>query len=110
VFINLIINATHSIKGSGRITILAEQDANAGEVRIEVRDTGHGIPEEIQGQLFDPFYTTKEEGKGTGLGLSVAYGIIQQHHGNITVHSTPGEGASFFIHLPMELTNNNGPA
>jgi len=105
VFINLILNATQSIEGCGQIVITAEKDTNASEVRIEVRDTGHGIPEEIQGQLFDPFYTTKEEGKGTGLGLSVAYGIIQKHHGNITVQSSPGQGAAFVIRLPVE--NNN---
>ena len=102
VFINLVINATQSIENCGRITITAEKDESAGEVRVEVRDTGGGIPEEIQGQLFDPFYTTKEEGKGTGLGLSVAYGIIQKHHGNITIQSKPGQGASFFIHFPLE--------
>lgn len=101
VFINLIINATQSIVGGGQITIAAVKDENTREVIIEVRDTGSGIPEEIQGQLFDPFYTTKEEGKGTGLGLSVAYGIIQKHHGSITVQSQPGQGASFFIHLPL---------
>jgi len=110
VFINLIINATQSIEGSGQIIITAVPDKSTEEVRIEVRDTGQGIPEAIQGQLFDPFYTTKEEGKGTGLGLSVAYGIIQKHHGNITVQSSPGKGASFFIHLPLEKNSKNGVA
>jgi len=105
VFINLIINATQSIEGSGSITLTAVPDQSAGEVHIEVRDTGQGIPEAIQGQLFDPFYTTKEEGKGTGLGLSVAYGIIQKHQGTITVQSRPGQGASFFIHLPLGIIN-----
>ncbi len=101
VFLNLIINAAQSIKGSGRISITAWTDEQTNEVLIEVRDTGPGIPEEIQGQLFDPFYTTKEEGQGTGLGLSVVYGIIQKHRGNITVESAPGKGASFFIRLPL---------
>lgn len=101
VFLNLIINAAQSIKGSGRISITAWTDAHADEAIIEVHDTGQGIAAEIQGQLFDPFYTTKEEGQGTGLGLSVVYGIIQKHQGNITVESTPGKGASFLIHLPL---------
>ena len=101
VFLNLIINAAQSIKGKGRITLSAAEDAVAGDIVIEVHDTGPGIPEEIQGQIFDPFYTTKEEGQGTGLGLSVVYGIIQKHHGVITVQSQPGKGASFFIHLPL---------
>jgi two-component system NtrC family sensor kinase len=100
VFINLIINAAQSIKGRGEIRITAWQE-NQDEVIIEVHDSGPGIPVELQGRLFDPFYTTKEEGQGTGLGLSVVYGIIQQHHGNITVESIPDKGASFLIHLPL---------
>ncbi|MFH0783585.1 MAG: ATP-binding protein [Pseudomonadota bacterium] len=107
VFLNLIINAAQAINGSGKITITAVQDNNAEEIVIEVRDTGQGIPEEIQGRLFDPFYTTKEEGQGTGLGLSVVYGIIQKHYGNITVKSSPGQGASFFISLPLAGENIN---
>ncbi len=101
VFINLIINAAQSIQGKGQIIITALKDESADEIVIEVRDTGPGIPKENQGQLFDPFYTTKEEGQGTGLGLSVVYGIIQKHQGSITVQSEPGQGASFFIRLPL---------
>ncbi len=102
VFLNLIINAAQAIKGSGRITITAWEDESTDEVIIDVHDTGPGIPEEIQGQLFDPFYTTKEEGQGTGLGLSVVYGIIQKHQGNITVESNQGKGTSFLIRLPKK--------
>ena len=101
VFLNLIINSAQSIQGKGRITLSASEDEAAGEIVIEVHDTGPGIPEEIQGQIFDPFYTTKEEGQGTGLGLSVVYGIIQKHHGVIAVQSQPEKGASFFIRLPV---------
>lgn len=101
VFINLIINAAQAIQGSGQIRITAWEDEN-DEVIIEVHDTGQGIPADVQGRLFDPFYTTKEEGQGTGLGLSVVYGIIQKHHGYITVESAPGQGASFLIHLPLK--------
>jgi two-component system, NtrC family, sensor kinase len=100
VFLNLIINAAQAIQGKGQITLTAQKEAH--DVVIEVRDTGQGIPKELQGRLFDPFYTTKEEGQGTGLGLSVVYGIIQKHQGNITVQSQPGKGASFFIRLPLE--------
>jgi two-component system, NtrC family, sensor kinase len=109
VFINLIINAAQSIQDKGRITLTASKDDNANEVVIEVRDTGQGIPAEIQGQLFDPFYTTKEEGHGTGLGLSVVYGIIQKHQGNITVQSQPGKGASFYIRLPLKTNREFHP-
>lgn len=101
VFLNLIINAAQSIEQQGSITITAEVNESKEIVVIEIHDTGAGIPKEIQGQLFDPFYTTKEEGQGTGLGLSVVYGIIQKHHGEITVSSEPGQGASFFITLPL---------
>jgi signal transduction histidine kinase len=100
VFINLIINAAQAIKGHGQIRITAWVDENE-QVAVEVHDTGGGVPEEVKGRLFDPFYTTKEEGVGTGLGLSVVYGIIQKHRGNITVESFSGKGASFLIHLPL---------
>lgn len=102
VFLNLIINAAQAIEQQGTIIITAEADAAAGLAVISVHDTGPGIPEEMQGQLFDPFYTTKEEGKGTGLGLSVVYGIIQKHQGEITVCSEPGQGTSFVIRLPLQ--------
>lgn len=102
VFINIIMNAAQSIKQEGVITLSAEVDKTEKQVQIEIHDTGPGIPKEIQGRLFDPFYTTKDEGEGTGLGLSVAYGIIQQHRGKITVRSEPGQGASFLISLPLQ--------
>jgi len=101
VFINMIINAAQAIERQGRITITAAVDAAAKEVVIEINDTGQGIAEKNQAKIFDPFFTTKEEGQGTGLGLSVVYGIIQQHRGNITVQSNPGQGTSFFIRLPL---------
>ena len=103
VFLNLLINASQAIPGSGRITVTAREDGNTDCVVIEVHDTGAGIPEEIRPRIFDPFYTTKEEGQGTGLGLSVVYGIIKKHHGTITVESEPGSGTSFFIRLPRTM-------
>ena len=101
VFINMIINATQAIERQGQITLAAAIDTAAQEVVIEIRDTGKGIPAKQQAKIFDPFFTTKEVGLGTGLGLSVVYGIIQQHSGTITVQSSPGQGTSFFIRLPV---------
>lgn len=101
VFINMIINSVHAIDGNGMIMVGAALLAGRNEVLIKVSDNGSGIPADIKDRLFDPFYSTKEEGQGTGLGLSVAYGIIQKHNGEITVDSAPGEGTTFFIRLPL---------
>ncbi len=69
--------------------------------RLLIRDTGHGIPQEIMDHIFDPFFTTKEEEKGTGLGLSIVYGVIKNHKGHISVDSQVGEGASFLLTFPL---------
>jgi signal transduction histidine kinase len=101
VLINLMINAQQAMQGeSGEVTITTSNH-NSGMVDICVKDTGPGIPEEIQAKIFEPFFTTKEVGKGTGLGLSVSYGIIKEHKGDIRVQSAPGEGTEFRISLPM---------
>jgi len=100
VMITMIINASQAITGEGKISILASNKKETDEAVIEIKDTGSGISDEIMDHIFDPFYTTKEEGQGTGLGLSIAYGIIQKHNGRIAVESVVGSGTSFFIHLP----------
>jgi two-component system cell cycle sensor histidine kinase/response regulator CckA len=69
-------------------------------VRIEVRDTGAGIPADIMPRIFEPFFTTKEAGRGSGLGLATAYAVLQHHEGGITVESAPGVGSTFQIYLP----------
>jgi len=104
VFINLFINALQAIKGcSGRITISARPDPERGQVVVTVADTGIGIGPEDLARIFDPFFTTKEVGKGTGLGLSIVFGIVEQHQGEITVESAPGQGASFILRLPLSV-------
>jgi signal transduction histidine kinase len=89
VIVNLINNAHHAMeaKGGGELLLGTGVDRDRGLVRIEVRDSGDGIPEPIKARIFDPFFTTKPVGKGTGLGLSVSYGIIQEHGGTIEVES-----------------------
>ena len=100
IFLNLIINASQAIEGPGRITVSTREEA--GQVRIDVADTGCGIPAAILERIFEPYFTTKPEGVGTGLGLNVARDIARAHGGEITVASTPGEGATFTVRLPLE--------
>ncbi|HEX8422380.1 MAG TPA: HAMP domain-containing sensor histidine kinase, partial [Pyrinomonadaceae bacterium] len=69
-------------------------------VRVEVSDTGVGIPQENLARIFDPYFTTKEVGQGTGLGLAVCYGIVTEHGGRVTVDSVLGRGTTFTLVLP----------
>ncbi len=104
VLLNLVINAEQAMLGShgrGTLVLRTWQDHDANAVMLEVNDDGPGVPEDVQPRIFDPFFTTKEVGKGTGLGLTVAYAIIQEHGGRITVTSDAGTGASFLIALPV---------
>lgn len=109
VILNLIVNASHAIrdklgpdseeKGQIRIATMLEKEW----VRIEVEDTGGGIPDHIKNRVFDPFFTTKEVGEGTGQGLAIAYSVIvDKHQGQIYFDSIPGEGTTFKIRLPHE--------
>ena len=104
VFMNLLVNAAHAIEGQGVITVRTAVVDD--EARVEITDTGNGIPEHIQSRIFDPFFTTKPVGKGTGLGLSISYGIVRKHGGRIEVESTPGKGSTFRVCLPLHATEN----
>jgi PAS domain S-box-containing protein len=107
VFLNLIVNAAHAIgdvvgqggsKGTIRIKTLKEGDL----VRIDIADTGSGIPEAIRQRIFEPFFTTKEVGRGTGQGLAIARSIVvTKHHGSLTFESEVGKGTTFTIRLPI---------
>lgn len=87
VFFNIINNAHHAMEDGGILTIITAFVEKIGMVLVTFKDTGKGIPKEIQGRIFDPFFTTKSVGKGTGLGMSVTYGIIEEHGGTITIES-----------------------
>ncbi len=102
VIINLIVNAIDSMPDGGRVTVaVGDPDPAGGVVRVEVSDTGCGIPEDERERIFEPFFTTKEPGSGTGLGLAVAARIIEAHKGKIEVDSTPGERTTFTVELPV---------
>jgi PAS domain S-box-containing protein len=101
VVMNILTNAIHAIDYKGEITIKTGMTDNS-QLSIEIKDTGKGIPEEQLKHIFDPFFTTKEVGKGTGLGLSIAYGIINDHNGEINVESELGKGTIFKITLPVK--------
>jgi signal transduction histidine kinase len=102
VLLNLLNNSAQAMdKPRGRITITTRA-AGDGVVAIDVADNGKGIAPDVLPRIFDPFYTTKEVGKGTGLGLSIAYKIVKQHGGRIDVRSTPGEGTTVTVILPIE--------
>jgi PAS domain S-box-containing protein len=98
VFLNLFINAKDAMPNGGDLTV--KTSSYDSVFRVDVIDTGIGIPQDHLKKIYDPFFTTKELGRGTGLGLSVTYGIIQEHSGKIAVDSKPGHGTRFVLELP----------
>jgi PAS domain S-box-containing protein len=108
LFMNIILNAAQAMDGKGELRIETARVSGKEQISIKISDTGPGIPEDIIPHIFDPFYTTKEEGKGTGLGLSLAYGIVENHGGRITAHNKSGGGAAFITVLPIATEENKG--
>jgi two-component system cell cycle sensor histidine kinase/response regulator CckA len=119
VIINLAVNARDAMPQGGTLTIRTsnasrtrperhgDEEIPAGDyVRIDVEDTGTGIPPEILGRIFEPFFSTKAVGSGTGLGLSTVYGIVRQTGGFVTVETGVGKGSIFTLLLPRWI----GPA
>ncbi|GBD36241.1 Sensor kinase CckA [bacterium HR36] len=114
VLMNLCLNARDAMPEGGKLlvrtrrVVLSAEDARRHVsarpgifVRLDVVDTGHGIPPEIRSRIFEPFFTTKGQGRGTGLGLAMVYGIIEEHHGWIEVESEVGRGSTFSVFLPV---------
>ncbi len=100
VMLNLLINAMDAIPGPGRIVITTFQ-SSSGATCLSVADSGCGIKPEHLDKLFEPFFTTKRAGKGIGIGLSTCMSIVAKHHGEITVKSEPGQGATFTVKFPL---------
>ncbi len=100
VLVNLIVNAVHAMEGGGILKLVTRSGDDGQTVKVDVIDTGKGIPAEFIPHIFDPFFSTKGVG-GTGLGLSVSYGIIKNHRGTIKVESTVGAGTTFTIEFPV---------
>ena len=101
VVMNLVMNAIDACPEGGTVTVRTRAEDDG--VRLDVIDTGTGIPPEIRERIFDPFFTTKPVGVGTGLGLSISYGIVQDHGGKFEVESNPGQGSRFTVRLPTRL-------
>jgi len=121
VVINLCTNAYHAIGDSvGTLTVglddidIPEQEQESKNihppgsyVKLEIRDTGHGMDKETLEKIFNPYFTTKQLGEGTGLGLAVVTGIIKKHNGFIKAFSEPGKGSTFQIFLPVINKNSS---
>jgi CheY-like chemotaxis protein len=113
VVLNLCVNARDAMSSAGTLTVTTQResgDALRGKypnataqsyVVLSVADTGIGMDEELQRRIFEPFFTTKERGKGTGLGLSLVFGIMESHHGFVTVQSDLGKGTAFHCYFPV---------
>jgi signal transduction histidine kinase len=103
--LNLSLNARDAIPGGGTLTVATRDHDGGGEfagpaVVVAVRDTGVGIPADIQETIFEPFFTTKPKGRGSGMGLAIVSRVVKNHRGAILVTSRPGEGAEFRVYVP----------
>ena len=99
VFVNLISNAIHALPDQNGLIKIRTSDLQNKSVQIVIQDNGYGMDEDIVSKVFNPFYTTKNQGEGTGLGLSISYGLIRRYGGNIEVTSSPKSGTEFIVTL-----------
>nr|WP_304627163.1 ATP-binding protein [Reinekea sp. G2M2-21] len=102
VFVNILVNACHAIPNFGNIAIESMQEGDNALIRIT--DDGCGMPKEVSKHVFDPFFTTKPVGQGTGIGLAISKSIVDTHMGTISVQSVVGEGTTFEIRIPLQLS------
>jgi PAS domain S-box-containing protein len=116
VLMNLAVNASDAMSHKGDLKFRTNNErvspsqaatipglAPGDYVVVRVTDTGEGMPQEVQGRIFEPFFSTKEQGRGTGMGLAMVYGIVKNHHGYIGVTSTLGVGTTMRVYLPSVL-------
>jgi signal transduction histidine kinase/ActR/RegA family two-component response regulator len=110
VLMNLIGNARQALgqRGRGGTIFLGTGLAQEGQVRLQVRDDGPGIPQAIASRIFDPFFTTKPAGIGTGLGLAIVLGVVREHGGQVTVSSPLAGGAMFTLSFPAQAPEARG--
>jgi signal transduction histidine kinase/ActR/RegA family two-component response regulator len=115
IIMNLCTNAYHAMQETGGILEVKLKEINISyeqslemvgmkigkHIELTVKDSGHGMDPQVMDRIFEPYYTTKEQGKGTGLGLSVIHGIVKNHGGDIVVSSQPGKGSMFKVYLPV---------
>jgi signal transduction histidine kinase/ActR/RegA family two-component response regulator len=115
IIMNLCTNAYHAMQETGGKLEVSLKETNISyeqsvervgmkvgkHVELVVKDSGHGMDQQVIERIFEPYYTAKKQGKGTGLGLSVIHGIVKNHGGDITVSSQPGKGSSFKVYLPI---------
>jgi signal transduction histidine kinase len=120
VFMNLTVNACHAMTARFRKEATEEKQPGKLIIRtmmkdpdtlsISFQDNGVGMPEAVKQRIFEPFFTTKDVGQGTGLGLSISHGIIEKHHGQFLVESTPNVGTTITILLPITQPEESAPA
>jgi two-component system, NtrC family, sensor kinase len=101
VLLNILLNAAEALSGHGQIIITSGREKD--DVFLRIKDDGPGMLEATKQRIFDPFFSTKPVGQGTGLGMAVAYGIIQEHKGTITIDTQLGHGSSITIYLPIKI-------
>ena len=105
VLIVLLVNASEAMPKGGSVSLSTALDPATDHLLVRVKDTGSGIPEDVLPHIFEPFFTTKQDQLRTGLGLAVAHSIAEQHGGEITVQSSPGEGTEFTVALPASAAD-----
>jgi signal transduction histidine kinase len=102
VFLNLLLNARHALRGRPGALVVASTRVLPGQVEVRIEDNGPGVPESVRNRIFDPFFTTRPPNQGTGLGLSIAHDIVSEHGGTLELESPETGGACFVVRLPAQ--------